>query len=175
MPDYRRKLQDLLRELFQFDATDLDFGIYAIMNRKRDQIERFIEHELLDVIRDGLQLQSAAQRTAAEADFAAAEQKLIEAAGNAVEGDQVKPEYRQLPLCGVPAIKHAVDEYDTAKAARDEASLSCPARCWRRWRPCPTTSPATCWTSKPRAVPACSTRRSSSGRSTTSLTSPGTA
>jgi len=124
MPDYRRRLQDLLRELFQFDAADLDFGIYAVMNRKRDQIESFIEHELLDVIRDGLQLQSAAQRHRAETDFAAARQKLIDAAGDALDGDQVKPEYRQLSLYGLPAIKHAVDEYDAAKAARDEATLS---------------------------------------------------
>ena len=78
MPDYRRRLQDLLRELFQFDAADLDFGIYAVMNRKRDQIEGFIEHDLLDVIRDGLQLQSAAQRHHADADFAADRRKLIE-------------------------------------------------------------------------------------------------
>ena len=124
MPDYRRRLQDLLRELFQFDAADLDFGIYAVMNRKRDQIERFIEHDLLDVIRDGLQLQSAAQRHQAETDFAAARQKLIDAAGDALDGEQVKSEYRQLPLYALPAIKHAVDEYDAAKAVRDEATLS---------------------------------------------------
>ncbi len=36
------KFQQLLRELFQFDCADLDFGIYRIMNRKRDMIERFI-------------------------------------------------------------------------------------------------------------------------------------
>ena len=36
------KFQDLLRELFQFDCADLDFGIYRIMNHKRDVIERFI-------------------------------------------------------------------------------------------------------------------------------------
>ena len=38
----RKKLQSLLRELFQFDSADLDFGIYRIMNAKRDEIERFI-------------------------------------------------------------------------------------------------------------------------------------
>ena len=32
----------MLRELFQFDYADLDFGIYRIMNHKRDAIERFI-------------------------------------------------------------------------------------------------------------------------------------
>jgi len=40
------KFQDLLRELFQFDCADLDFGIYRIMNYRRDVIERFITQDL---------------------------------------------------------------------------------------------------------------------------------
>lgn len=35
-----------MRELFQFDSADLDFGIYRIMNHKRDVIERFITQDL---------------------------------------------------------------------------------------------------------------------------------
>ena len=48
MSQYRQKLLALLRDLFQFDSADLDFGIYAVMNHKRDQVERFIQHDLLD-------------------------------------------------------------------------------------------------------------------------------
>ena len=40
------KFQQLLRELFQFDCADLDFGIYRIMNHKRDVIEKFITEKL---------------------------------------------------------------------------------------------------------------------------------
>jgi adenine-specific DNA-methyltransferase len=40
------KFQDLLCELFQFDCTDLDFGIYRIMNHERDAIEWFITEDL---------------------------------------------------------------------------------------------------------------------------------
>lgn len=36
------KFQKLLREMFQFDCAELDFGIYRIMNLKRAIIERFI-------------------------------------------------------------------------------------------------------------------------------------
>lgn len=46
----REKFQELLRELFQFDCADLDFGIYRIMNQKRGLIERFIEKDLLDAV-----------------------------------------------------------------------------------------------------------------------------
>ncbi len=45
-----KKFQDLLRELFQFDCTDLDFGIYRIMNHKRDVIEQFIAEDLPNAI-----------------------------------------------------------------------------------------------------------------------------
>ena len=34
--DACNKFQHLLRELFQFDTADLDFGIYRIMNHKRE-------------------------------------------------------------------------------------------------------------------------------------------
>ena len=50
MTDHRTKLKTLLRELFQFDAADLDFGIYRIMNQRRDEIDEFIERGLLDTV-----------------------------------------------------------------------------------------------------------------------------
>ncbi len=50
MSDARKKFQDLLRELFQFDCADLDFGIYRIMNQKRAVIEQFIDKDLLDSV-----------------------------------------------------------------------------------------------------------------------------
>lgn len=46
----REKFQELLRELFQFDCADLDFGIYRIMNYKRDAIEAFISEELSETV-----------------------------------------------------------------------------------------------------------------------------
>ena len=44
--DYSKKLQELLRQLFQFDCADLDFGIYRIMNFKRAVLDKFIEKDL---------------------------------------------------------------------------------------------------------------------------------
>ena len=43
-----------MRELFQFDCSDLDFGIYRIMNHKRDVIEQFIAEDLPNAIADEL-------------------------------------------------------------------------------------------------------------------------
>ena len=44
----RDKLKSLLRDLFQLDtSSDLDFGIYRIMNHKKEDIEKFIEKDLI--------------------------------------------------------------------------------------------------------------------------------
>ncbi len=41
------KLINILREVFQIDQADLDFGIYKIMNQRREQINQFLENDLL--------------------------------------------------------------------------------------------------------------------------------
>lgn len=46
----RDKVRRLLRELFQFDAQDLDFGIYRILNFRRREIEHFIENDLINAV-----------------------------------------------------------------------------------------------------------------------------
>jgi adenine-specific DNA-methyltransferase len=45
------KLKGKLSELFQLDQTDLDFGIYRIMNAKRVEITRFLEKDLLPQVK----------------------------------------------------------------------------------------------------------------------------
>jgi adenine-specific DNA-methyltransferase len=50
MESSREKVRRLLRELFQFDAQDLDFGIYRILNFRRKEIERFIEKDLIEAV-----------------------------------------------------------------------------------------------------------------------------
>lgn len=54
MEQHRERFQQLLRELFQFDCADLDFGIYRIMNYKRGVIEKFITEDLPETIDEEL-------------------------------------------------------------------------------------------------------------------------
>ncbi len=56
MTDHRTKLQDLLRELFQLDLADLDYGIYRIMKQRRAEIEAFIQKGLLDAVAEEFKL-----------------------------------------------------------------------------------------------------------------------
>jgi len=46
--------QDLLRDLFQFDVADLDFGVYRVLNEKRGDIKRFIKEDLVEGVRKEL-------------------------------------------------------------------------------------------------------------------------
>ena len=48
--DAVERFQTLLESLFQFDASDLDFGIYRILNFKRNQIRKFIHEDLKDTV-----------------------------------------------------------------------------------------------------------------------------
>ena len=59
------KFQRLLRELFQFDCADLDFGIYRIMNYKRDVIEQFITKDLPEAIAEELDCGALADQSQA--------------------------------------------------------------------------------------------------------------
>ena len=60
------QLQELLRELFQFDSADLDFGIYRILNHRRDRIEQFIEDDLVNAVSESLESLADAKRAEIE-------------------------------------------------------------------------------------------------------------
>ena len=93
------KFQDLLRELFQFNCADLDFGIYRIMNHKRKVVDRYIDQELPGAIREAIG-QGAIETEAERADaFEETRKKVIGELGEDViapNGDLVR--YQETPL-----------------------------------------------------------------------------
>jgi adenine-specific DNA-methyltransferase len=66
------KFKQLLAELFMFDQADLDFGIYRIMNTKREEITRFLETDLLPQVRQALGELEKADRSVIEVELAKA-------------------------------------------------------------------------------------------------------
>jgi adenine-specific DNA-methyltransferase len=100
MNQYRDKFQVLLRELFQFDSADLDFGIYRIMNYKRDVIEKFIVQELPKTLADELDHGVlAAQSQAAKGLKEIAEQIMQELGKEALDADgNLAKTYHGTPL-----------------------------------------------------------------------------
>lgn len=79
--NYRAKFQALLRDLFQFDCDDLDFGIYRIMNHKRDAVKRFIGEKLPEAIDEALATGQLAEQKQAAADLQEAHDALINSLG----------------------------------------------------------------------------------------------
>lgn len=55
MSEKLEKFKDVLREVFQMDQAELDFGIYRIMNQKRDEIEKFLDQDLLPQVKQLLE------------------------------------------------------------------------------------------------------------------------
>ncbi|MCL4830597.1 MAG: hypothetical protein KJZ95_24785, partial [Caldilinea sp.] len=100
MHDSQAKFQQLLRELFQFDSADLDFGIYRIMNHKRDVIERFITVELPQEIAAALDQGALAEQTQLQQELAETMRQIRETLGDAaLDADgRLATAYHAIPL-----------------------------------------------------------------------------
>lgn len=48
----QKKLLKVLNEIFQLDRSDLDFGIYRIMNSKSKEINEFLEKDLISSVKE---------------------------------------------------------------------------------------------------------------------------
>lgn len=44
----------LLKEIFELDKSDLDFGIYRVMNLRKERIEEFLEQQLPQIVQETL-------------------------------------------------------------------------------------------------------------------------
>ena len=73
------RLKALLGELFQFDREDLDFGIYRIMNQKRDEVSKFLDEDLLPQVQEAFREYRAGDEEGARRDLANLEKTLGDA------------------------------------------------------------------------------------------------
>ena len=60
------RLRALLRDMFQLDRGDLDFGLYRIMNLKSAEVESFLDNDLLPQVKNKLRLTSNEERAKLE-------------------------------------------------------------------------------------------------------------
>ncbi len=99
MQTSQQKLQELLQQLFRADDADLDFGIYRIINYRRDQIQNFIDEKLPVIVNDALDANSEVESAREELDEL--EMRVKEAFGdNALDadGNLINETYRETPL-----------------------------------------------------------------------------
>ena len=86
------KLRAKLAELFQLDQADLDFGIYRIMNARRDEITRFLERDLLPQVQKAF----GEYRSSDKAEIQKELDKVIEGVQAAGMDPHQSPKVRQL-------------------------------------------------------------------------------
>lgn len=72
------RLKRLLAEVFQLDQAELDFGIYRIMNTKREEILRFLDQDLLPQVRAAFEAYEAENRAVVEVELGEAVEKAKE-------------------------------------------------------------------------------------------------
>ena len=99
MSQHLHKFQELLRELFQFDCADLDFGIYRIMNHKRDVIEQFITEKLPKLVANELSTGVLAEQARIAEELEKTAVQIRDVMGqNAVDGDgNLDPQWSEIP------------------------------------------------------------------------------
>ena len=74
-----KDLKEQLREMFQLNQADLDFGIYRIMNHKRHEVEDFLEKGLLPQVRSILKENQPNDKTAIQSEITKLENNLRDA------------------------------------------------------------------------------------------------
>ena len=111
-----QKLKELLKTLFQFDAIELDFGIYRIMNYKRTEIENFIESDLIKAVEKEFEKYKAATRKELNEEFQRVKRQLVSSLGeSALELSEVKDEFQATP---------AAQNYLKAKKRLEEVNIT---------------------------------------------------
>ncbi|TJV94233.1 MAG: site-specific DNA-methyltransferase [Mesorhizobium sp.] len=66
------KLKTLLKELFQLDQPDLDFGLYRIMHAKSAEVTQFLDQELLPQVTQAFSLYKTSDKAELEKELAKA-------------------------------------------------------------------------------------------------------
>lgn len=66
------KLKTLLKELFQLDQPDLDFGLYRIMHAKSAEVTQFLDKDLLPQVAEAFKLYRTADKAELEKELAKA-------------------------------------------------------------------------------------------------------
>jgi adenine-specific DNA-methyltransferase len=90
------KLKKILIQIFQLDQADLDFGIYRIMNQKRDEIEHFLDKELLPQVKEEFSKYKSSDVEDKQRELAILEKTVKESGLNPDDAPKVKEIREQL-------------------------------------------------------------------------------
>ena len=92
----RQKFADLLREMFQLNQPELDFGLYRIMHARKDDINRFIEKDLPTITQKAFSQFASQDKTQLESELEKARKAAEDAGFSAEDSPRVKELQAQL-------------------------------------------------------------------------------
>ena len=87
MSENYNKLKSVLEEVFQLDQADLDFGIYRIMNQKREDITEFLDNRLLPQVKEILSVNGSGDVNKIEQEL---KEKIQQLKADGLDPDQAK-------------------------------------------------------------------------------------
>lgn len=121
--DPLQRLQALLRDLFQYDYADLDFGIYRLLRLKRGEVEAFLTEQLprrVDEVFKGVAGEVHAQLERELAELGDRVRQEIDAEAIAPTGE-IKAEYREQRA---RAARELIAAYEAKRQQVQEIQLS---------------------------------------------------
>lgn len=94
------RMQELLRELFQFDCQDLDFGVYRVLNYRRKQVEEFIGTRLPQVVDEAFAQYASADKAAVDRELEEKRHEIVASLGATAfdATGQLVMTFRETPL-----------------------------------------------------------------------------
>ena len=95
-----------LREIFQIDRPDLDFGVYRILNARAGEIEDYLSKRLKARVAEALAAGAAANTETLKADIAKAENAAEDAGISADQSPKVQQLRAQLAAASAGASEH---------------------------------------------------------------------
>ena len=95
-----------LREIFQIDRPDLDFGVYRILNARAGEIEDYLSKRLKTRVAEALAAGAAANTETLKADIAKAEKAAEDAGISADQSPKVQQLRAQLAAASAGASEH---------------------------------------------------------------------
>ena len=112
--DALKRFQDLMRDLFQFDMSDLDFGMYRLLRLKRDEIEIFLKEQLPRKVDEAFASMAQEEKAVLKASVDELAGSIREkVAEDAIAADgQVKYKYRE---SAVKFVEEIVAKYEEAR------------------------------------------------------------
>lgn len=126
--DSLKQLQELLRDLFQLDLADLDFGLYRLLRIKQKEVESFLSDQLPRRVEEAFHSVTGEQLSILESDISKLSIRIKEEIGEdaLLSNGEIKPDYRDTKIKAARSLiagyEKAREQLQAMKATEEQKS-----------------------------------------------------